>query len=76
MPSIISDIFVELASSEFFGTEGENLVWVLITKSGETEQSIDVVLSLSDGLAKGTAYVCMLVEDSAGRNAYLIRHVV
>lgn len=54
-PLSFLDIVVELASSEFFVTEGENLVSLLIRKSGETEQDVDVVLSLSDGAAKGTA---------------------
>ncbi len=50
---ISSDIFIEFSSSVYSTSEGNNVAVLVITKSGETQEDIDVVVSLQDGSARG-----------------------
>ena len=47
------DILVSFAEASFSVSEGDNVVPLIITKSGETQDDIDVVVSISDGTARG-----------------------
>lgn len=47
------DIFISFASSSFSAREDEGAVFLEIRKSGETQADVDIIVSLSDGTARG-----------------------
>ena len=54
------DIFIRFANSSFSAVEDEGVVFLVIAKSGETQDDIDVIVSISDGTARGVC-VCVCV---------------
>ena len=48
-----TDIFVSFTNGSFSAREGEGVVFLAVSKSGETQDDIDVIISLRDITAIG-----------------------
>ena len=49
----LSGVLIGLSAGSYTGQEGENLVSVVLVKSGESQQDTTVIVSLTDDTAKG-----------------------
>lgn len=48
-----ADIFISFTNSSFSAREDDNVIFLVISKSGVTQDDIDVIVSLSDATALG-----------------------